>query len=174
MNIRRGNMMSQGSVGLRGASGPTGGGGSCSCSGGRPGVKSPTGGCSCSGDDSGRGSMANGGKMKYMGGGRYEGASVDDGSTGRGYAKGGKSPFYQDGGMTPGGSDVQKLLEMLSNYDQNAPIGEFLNVLMDMGGQGGAGAAAGGAGAMLGRSAMRNLPPQDVESLLMQLGQQGR
>ena len=128
--------------------------------------------------------MMSGGKMNYMGGGRYAGASVDDGSTGRGYEQGGKmneSPFYQDGGMTPGGSDVQKLLEMLSNYDQNAPIGEFLNVLMEMGGQGGAGeAAAAGAGAMAGsmgagagEAAMRNLPPRDVESLLRQLGQQG-
>lgn len=94
----------------------------------------------------------------------------------RGYEQGGKmnkSPFYQDGGMTPGGSDVQKLLEMLSNYDQNAPIGEFLNVLMEMGGQGGAGEdKAGAAGAMLGKSAMKNLPPQDVESLLMQMNRQ--
>jgi len=94
----------------------------------------------------------------------------------RGYEQGGKmnkNPFYQDGGMTPGGSDVQKLLEMLSNYDQNAPIGEFLNVLMEMGGQGGAGEdKAGAAGAMLGKSAMKNLPPQDVESLLMQMNRQ--
>ena len=76
----------------------------------------------------------------------------------------------------------QKLLQMLANYDQNAPIGEFMQVLMEMGGQGGAGeAAAAGAGAMAGsmgagagEAAMRNLPPRDVESLLMQLGQQGR
>lgn len=118
-------------------------------------------------------------KMKYMGGGKMDG---EERGYARGYAKGGKNPFYQNGGMTPGGSDVQKLLQMLANYDQNAPIGEFMQVLMEMGGQGGAGeAAAAGAGAMAGsmgagagEAAMRNLPPRDVESLLMQLGQQGR
>tara|TARA_R110000824_G_scaffold391295_1_gene588990 strand:- start:1094 stop:1519 length:426 start_codon:yes stop_codon:yes gene_type:complete len=117
--------------------------------------------------------------MKYMGGGKMDG---EERGYARGYAKGGKNPFYQNGGMTPGGSDVQKLLQMLANYDQNAPIGEFMQVLMEMGGQGGAGeAAAAGAGAMAGsmgagagEAAMRNLPPRDVESLLMQLGQQGR
>ena len=132
-----------------------------------------TGGCVCGGECSGRGNYAKGGKLD-------------------------QSPFYRDGGKNPelrlapegsftsfpkeGGSDVQKLLEMLSNYDQNAPIGEFMQVLMEMGGQGGAGeAAASGAGAMAGsmgagagEAAMRNLPPRDVESLLMQLGQQGR
>ena len=117
--------------------------------------------------------------MKYMGGGKMDG---EERGYARGYAKGGKNPFYQNGGMTPGGSDVQKLLQMLANYAQNAPIGEFMQVLMEMGGQGGAGeAAAAGAGAMAGsmgagagEAAMRNLPPRDVESLLMQLGQQGR
>ena len=117
--------------------------------------------------------------MKYMGGGKMDG---EERGYARGYAKGGKNPFYQNGGMTPGGSDVEKLLQMLANYDQNAPIGEFMQVLMEMGGQGGAGeAAAAGAGAMAGsmgagagEAAMRNLPPRDVESLLMQLGQQGR
>ena len=117
--------------------------------------------------------------MKYMGGGKMDG---EERGYARGYAKGGKNPFYQNGGMTPGGSDVQKLLQMLANYDQNAPKGEFMQVLMEMGGQGGAGeAAAAGAGAMAGsmgagagEAAMRNLPPRDVESLLMQLGQQGR
>tara|TARA_R110000787_G_scaffold229070_1_gene336634 strand:+ start:64 stop:354 length:291 start_codon:yes stop_codon:yes gene_type:complete len=90
--------------------------------------------------------------------------------------KGGKldqSPFYQDGGMAPGGSDVQKLLEMLANYDQNAPVGEFLNVLKEMGGQGGGQDQMGAMGEESG-PAMQNLPPQDVESLLMQLQQQGR
>ena len=150
MNIKRSNMMLPSG---RGAKSPTGGNGGGACSGGR---------------------CDEGGKMKYMGGGRYEGASVDDSSTGRGYAKGGKNPFYKNGGMTPGGSDVQKLLQMLANYDQNAPIGEFMQILAEMGGQGGAGeAAAAGAGKMAG-SAMTNLPPRDVESLLMQLGQQGR
>ena len=117
--------------------------------------------------------------MKYMGGGKMDG---EERGYARGYAMGGKNPFYQNGGMTPGGADVQKLLQMLANYDQNAPIGEFMQVLMEMGGQGGAGeAAAAGAGAMAGsmgagagEAAMRNLPPRDVESLLMQLGQQGR
>ena len=122
---------------------------------------------------------SNSDNMKYMGGGKMDG---EERGYARGYAKGGKNPFYQNGGMTPGGSDVQKLLQMLANYDQNAPIGEFMQVLMEMGGQGGAGeAAAAGAGAMAGsmgagagEAAMRNLPPRDVESLLMQLGQQGR
>jgi len=126
--------------------------------------------------------MMSGGKMDgqergytrgYEQGGKMDG---QERGYARGYEQGGKmnkSPFYQDGGMTPGGSDVQKLLEMLSNYDQNAPIGEFLNVLMEMGGQGGAGEdKAGAAGAMLGKSAMKNLPPQDVESLLMQMNRQ--
>tara|TARA_R110002020_G_scaffold246522_4_gene460374 strand:+ start:1518 stop:1949 length:432 start_codon:yes stop_codon:yes gene_type:complete len=119
--------------------------------------------------------------MKYMGGGKMDG---EERGYARGYAKGGKNPFYQNGGMTPGGSDVQKLLQMLANYDQNAPIGEFMQVLMEMGGQGDAQrisdqnreiqeGLASGDGAMAG-SAMRNLPPRDVESLLMQLGQQGR
>ena len=114
--------------------------------------------------------------MKYMGGGKMDG---EERGYARGYAKGGKNPFYQNGGMTPGGSDVQKLLQMLANYDQNAPIGEFMQVLMEMGGAGeaaasGAGAMAGSMGAGAGEAAMRNLPPRDVESLLMQLGQQGR
>lgn len=120
---------------------------------------------------------SNSGKMKYMGGGRTGGSSGDAKARGsfNEYKKGGKNPFYEHGGMTPGGSDVQKLLEMLANYDQNASIGEFMQVLMEMGGQGSAGeAAAAGAGAMAGGSAMRNLPPQDVESLLRQLQQQGR
>ena len=117
--------------------------------------------------------------MKYMGGGKMDG---EERGYARGYAKGGKNPFYQNGGMTPGGSDVQKLLQMLANYDQNAPIGEFMQVLMEMGGQGGEGAgqrrvAPEGSFTSLPKeagSAMRNLPPRDVESLLMQLGQQGR
>ena len=152
---------------------PTGGGGSCVCSDGRSGVMNSTGGCVCGGEGSGRGNYAKGGKLD-------------------------QSPFYRDGGKNPelrlapegsftsfpkeGGSDVQKLLEMLSNYDQNAPIGEFLNVLMEMGGQGGEGAgqlrvAPEGSFTSFPKeagSAMRNLPPQDVESLLMQLQQQGR
>ena len=86
---------------------------------------------------------------------------------------GAKMPEYAHGGMMQGqGGDVNALLEMLASYDQNAPIGEFLQALMQMGGMG-EGMAAGG-GAMAGGSAMRNLPPRDVESLLMELSQQGR
>lgn len=138
----------------RGAKGPIGGDGACSCGGGKSGVKSPTGGCSCSG-------------------GRYDdGGKLD------------RSPFYNQGGGVPGGSDVEKLLELLSNYDQNASIGEFLNMLAEMHGQTGAGAADGlaagigslseSAGSGAAEAVMRNLPPQDVESLLRELQYQGR
>ena len=86
---------------------------------------------------------------------------------------GAKMPEYAHGGMMQGeGGDVNDLLEMLANYDQNAPIGEFLQMLMKQSGMGEAMAVGGGA--MAAGSAMRNLPPRDVESLLRQLSQQGR
>ena len=141
--------------------------------------------------------MGHGGKMDYMGHGgkmeyeivalqeeaskkagkpmRYDAAfSKQQGKNMFVKAKhGAKMPEYAHGGMMQGqGGDVNALLEMLASYDQNAPIGEFLQALMQMGGMG-EGMAAGG-GAMAGGSAMRNLPPRDVESLLMELSQQGR
>jgi hypothetical protein len=104
---------------------------------------------------------------------------------------GSKMPEYAHGGMMQGqGGDVNALLEMLANYDQNASIGEFMQILAEMNsdqnraiqeglasGDGQLRVAPEGSFTSFPKeagAAMRNLPPQDVESLLMQLGQQGR
>ena len=96
------------------------------------------------------------------------------------FKNGGKNPELR---LAPEGSftsfpeeglpDVQKLLEMLANYDQNAPIGEFIETIQE-GLVAGPAALVGSMGTGAAKSAMQNLPPRDVESLLMELQQQGR
>ena len=123
--------------------------------------------------------MGHGGKMKYMGGG--------------------KMPEYAHGGKAEAPGSVDALLELLSNYDQDSSIGDFLNILNEMYGMSpqtsamGAGSEMGSAvgssalqgpmtmfgskmGAAAGEGAdsvMKNLPPETLEEILRQFGSQG-
>tara|TARA_R100001591_G_scaffold99150_1_gene105381 strand:- start:708 stop:1115 length:408 start_codon:yes stop_codon:yes gene_type:complete len=103
--------------------------------------------------------MMGGGKMEYGMGGKPE------------YGMGGK-PEYAHGGMAPGDDNVSKLLEMLADFDQNATVGEFLEVLKSQAGVGGM-PEGGGMGSMGQQGPpMRNMPPGGAEELLMQMGRQ--
>ena len=94
-----------------------------------------------------------------MGGGKME------------YGMGGK-PEFAHGGMAPGDDNVSKLLEMLADFDQNATVGEFLEVLKSQAGVGGM-PEGGGMGSMGQQGPpMRNMPPGGAEELLMQMGRQ--
>ena len=100
-----------------------------------------------------------GGKPKYAHGGKNE------------YGMGGKRE-YAHGGMAPGDDNVSKLLEMLADFDQNATVGEFLEVLKSQAGVGGM-PEGGGMGSMGQQGPpMRNMPPGGAEELLMQMGRQ--
>ena len=87
------------------------------------------------------------------------------------YGMGGK-PEYAQGGMAPGDDNVSKLLEMLANFDQDASVGEFLEVLKSQAGVGQM-PEGGGMGSMGQQGPpMRNMPPGGAEELLMQMGRQ--
>jgi len=111
---------------------------------------------------------------------------------------GGKMPEYAHGGKAEAPGSVDALLELLSNYDQNSSIGDFLNILNEMYGMSpqtsamGAGSEMGSEmgsaalkgpmtmfGAAVGKGAgegadsvMKNLPPESMEELLRQVASQ--
>jgi|7_EtaG_2_1085326.scaffolds.fasta_scaffold204050_3 hypothetical protein len=89
-----------------------------------------------------------------------------------------KQNKFDAGGMAPGpaqgpaqgagGSEVDQLLDLLTNFDPEASVGEFLEMLM---GQAGAGEMPPEAAMGQQGPPMRNMPPQGAEELLMQMGQ---